>query len=335
MWFEIVLSICAGWFLGLVSYTKFEKARALLAYYFPSLQKKKSRSLPAVYCSQPRPSDEISKYALQCNHDPDDIIADYAFQSKDSGMAKLMQAMSSSTKEDSFEDKVKNFEEKHGSKVVFINHGRRETTVMGIDLNFTGSNDTLCTNDAQKLLDILRGAPDDDLDIILHTTGGSMAAAEVMVKALLAHKGEIRVHIPYYAQSAGTLLALVGDEIHLGYGGWLTQVDPQLCYISAATLLEYTSNVDTQMRTWFSDIAALGRVGAKKAMDRALELMENICKARKHTSGERDHLTDLFVRGYSNHDKPLTAELLTDVPHLSIGVDDEVMELYRAHCKNR
>ena len=309
MWFEIVLSLFAGCYVGA---TYSNKLRPFLEYCIPSLKRKRAETgMPAIY-SVPHSCAEDTCGPMLLGGD--------------------MRSTPAQPQQSPFEKQVEEYEKEHNSRLVFVNHGRQKNSAYGIDFNFLGTNDTICKKDAQSILDILREIPDStDIDLILHTTGGSMAAAEVMVKALLAHDGRVRVHIPYYAESAGTMLALTGHEIHIGKGGWLTQVDPQLGYFSAASLLEYTTDGE---RTWFSDLASLSKVGAQKAMDRASELM-NYISARRDRDDQAKHLNQLLVQGLSNHDKPLTEDLLDGIPGLSYGVSDEIMKLYNAHCDRR
>ena len=51
------------------------------------------------------------------------------------------------------------------------------------------------------------------IDIILHTPGGLVLAAEQIAHAILKHPGEVTVFVPHYAMSGGTFIALAADEI--------------------------------------------------------------------------------------------------------------------------
>ena len=51
--------------------------------------------------------------------------------------------------------------------------------------------------------------PDDvPIDLIVHTPGGLVLAAEQIALALVRHKAKVTVFVPHYAMSGGTLLAL-------------------------------------------------------------------------------------------------------------------------------
>ncbi len=84
-------------------------------------------------------------------------------------------------------------------------------------------------DDSQKFLDTLRDIPDDKpVELILHTPGGMVIAAEQIARAIKNRKGKTRAFIPQYAMSGGTLIALACDKIHMGKNALLGPLDPQL-----------------------------------------------------------------------------------------------------------
>jgi len=46
------------------------------------------------------------------------------------------------------------------------------------------------------------------IDLILHTPGGLVLAAEQIAHALKRHPGKVSVIVPHYAMSGGTLIVL-------------------------------------------------------------------------------------------------------------------------------
>ena len=226
---------------------------------------------------------------------------------------------------------VKKYEAAHNSSVIFINHGRVKS-MYGIEKIFGIENEMLTISDAKTLITMLRKLPvDRDLNIILNTNGGSMAATEIIVKALLSRTGSVRVYIPFHAESAGTFIALCGTEIHLGQFGWLGQVDPQCLggRVSACTLVETAKNCKSGI---IGDLLNLAAVGGSKALDRAVDLATAIHAKRLVKTVQFATINDLLIQGKSNHEKPLTSELLLgSIPTLAIGVPDEIMELFDAH----
>jgi ClpP class serine protease len=58
----------------------------------------------------------------------------------------------------------------------------------------------------------LHGAKNSNLDIIIHSPGGSLEAAEQIVNYLRAKQGHIRAIIPQNAMSAATMIACACKE---------------------------------------------------------------------------------------------------------------------------
>lgn len=69
----------------------------------------------------------------------------------------------------------------------------------------------------------------ENLDLMIHTFGGSGETAEKIVEMCRCHcESEFRVIVPNMAKSAGTLIALGADKIVLGYCSELGPIDPQI-----------------------------------------------------------------------------------------------------------
>ena len=76
------------------------------------------------------------------------------------------------------------------------------------------------------------------IDMILHTPGGLVLAAEQIAQALASHPSEVTVFVPHYVMSGGTLIALAADEIVMAPHAVLGPVDPQLGQCPAASILK-------------------------------------------------------------------------------------------------
>ena len=68
----------------------------------------------------------------------------------------------------------------------------------------------------------------DNLFVILDTPGGVVEVVERIVRVLRHHYTEVTFIIPDRAMSAGTVLAMSGDEILMDYHSCLGPIDPQL-----------------------------------------------------------------------------------------------------------
>lgn len=76
------------------------------------------------------------------------------------------------------------------------------------------------------------------LDLVLHTPGGSPAAAEAIVNYLrVKFNSDIRVIVPQLAMSAGTMIACASKEIIMGNQSSLGPIDPQFNGIPAYNIM--------------------------------------------------------------------------------------------------
>lgn len=77
------------------------------------------------------------------------------------------------------------------------------------------------------------------VDLVLHTPGGSISAAEAIVEYLKAVFGiNIRTVVPQCAFSAGTMIACCGQEILMGKHSSLGPTDPQFRGVPAHGIIE-------------------------------------------------------------------------------------------------
>lgn len=96
----------------------------------------------------------------------------------------------------------------------------------------------LTAEDATDLLaELAMLGPDDPVDVILHTHGGSATAANRIAAALRA-RTNTAAFVPFYAESAGTEVALACEEIHLGSNANLTPIDIHIEGSPARDLVE-------------------------------------------------------------------------------------------------
>jgi hypothetical protein len=86
-------------------------------------------------------------------------------------------------------------------------------------------------DDVAGFMEILHNIqPEENVDLLLHTGGGDVDAAEkllVLVQAIVAG-GQLRVIIPDFAKSAGTLMTLGADAFIMSDSSELGTIDPQI-----------------------------------------------------------------------------------------------------------
>ena len=74
------------------------------------------------------------------------------------------------------------------------------------------------------------------LTIILHTPGGSPAAAQTIVSYLRTKFEDIEVIVPTYAMSAGSMISLSANRIVMGRQSQLGPIDPQITLAGGPTM---------------------------------------------------------------------------------------------------
>lgn len=77
-------------------------------------------------------------------------------------------------------------------------------------------------------MEVVHALSEPNLDLILHSPGGSLAAAESIVTYLRSKFAFIRVIVPQLAMSAATMIACAADRIVLGKHSYLGPIDPQV-----------------------------------------------------------------------------------------------------------
>jgi hypothetical protein len=82
--------------------------------------------------------------------------------------------------------------------------------------------------DVQGFMAALHGLNNDSLDIILHSGGGSLQAAELIVHYLRDKYQHIRAIVPMAAMSAATMIACACDEIVMARHSCIGPTDPQI-----------------------------------------------------------------------------------------------------------
>jgi hypothetical protein len=85
-------------------------------------------------------------------------------------------------------------------------------------------------HDLQGIMTVIHNMQGPNLDLILHSPGGSPHAAESLVNYLRSKFSHIRVIVPHLAMSAAAMIACAADSIVLGKHSFLGPIDPQLVF---------------------------------------------------------------------------------------------------------
>ena len=90
------------------------------------------------------------------------------------------------------------------------------------------ANISIDDRDIQAFMEVSHGLGNTNLDLILHSPGGSIGATESLVSYLRSRFQKIRVIVPNLAMSAATMIACAADQIILGKHSFLGPTDSQV-----------------------------------------------------------------------------------------------------------
>ena len=129
---------------------------------------------------------------------------------------------------------IRKLEQARSSRVITLIHRQESVSLLGIPLRRF-----IDVEDSEQVLRAIRLTPDTvPIDLVVHTPGGLVLAAEQIARALHSHPAKVTVLVPHYAMSGGTLLALAADEIVMDENAVLGPVDPQIGQWPAASIIK-------------------------------------------------------------------------------------------------
>jgi ClpP class serine protease len=219
---------------------------------------------------------------------------------------------------------LERFQQQRKSRAIAMIHREETVSLLGVPVSRY-----IDIDDSEAVLRAIRlTPPGQPIDLILHTPGGLVLAAEQIAHALAGHEGKVTVFVPHYAMSGGTLIALTADEVVMDPNAVLGPVDPQIGDLPASSIvklleLKPTAQISDEMLVQ-ADVAAKARVQVASFVADVLLKRLPPEKARQ--------LAVTLSEGRWTHDFPITVEaaralglpVSTDMPPILY----ELMDLY-------
>ena len=216
------------------------------------------------------------------------------------------------------------FQQQRNSRVIAMIHRQETVSLFGVPVS-----NSISVDDSEAVLRAIRLTPPDrPIDLILHTPGGLLLAAEQIAKALVDHKGKVTVFVPHYAMSGGTLMALAADQIVMDPNAVLGPVDPQIGDMPAASIIRV---VEMKKPPAVGDeMLVLADMAVKARVQTTTFVVEVLLK---HLPKEKAiSLATVLSDGRFTHDFPIMVEsarelglpISTDMPPIIY----ELMDLY-------
>ena len=219
---------------------------------------------------------------------------------------------------------LRNMEKKRNARVITMIHRQESFSLLGLPFSRYMS-----IEDSEQVLRAIRMTPNDvPIDIILHTPGGLVLAATQIANAIKKHPAEVRVLVPHFAMSGGTLIALAADKIIMDENAVLGPVDPQLgTMIKMYPAASIIRAVEDKGSKKVDDETLILADQAQKAINQTQSLVCNLLEgkmSKKDINGVCNSLTE----GRWTHDYPLTVDNLRELKlNVEIGLPTEVYQL--------
>lgn len=194
---------------------------------------------------------------------------------------------------------MEQLERERKSRVIALIHRQESLAFLGIPLARY-----IDIEDSEEVLRAIHlTPPEKPIDLILHTPGGLVLAAEQIANALCRHKGKVTVFVPHYAMSGGTLIALAADEIVLDENAVLGPVDPQVGEYPAASIL---AAVEQKPVAEVDDRTLILADVARKAMRQVRRSVQEILMANGMPEDKAGQVAEQLSCGQWTHDYPIT-----------------------------
>ncbi len=209
---------------------------------------------------------------------------------------------------------IRKIEERRNSRVITMIHRQEGFSFLGIPFM-----KYINIEDSERVLRAVRLTPDDmPIDLIIHTPGGLVLAAEQIATALVRHKGKVTVIVPHFAMSGGTFIALAADEIIMDPNAVLGPVDPQLGGFPAASIVKAVREKPLDK---VEDKTLIMADVSEKALQQVRKKVAQILIEKGMDQGKAEEVAEELSQGRWTHDYPLFKE---DLEALGLKVSTEI-----------
>ena len=218
---------------------------------------------------------------------------------------------------------IRNLERKRGSRVIVLIHRQEEMSFLGFPIARY-----INIEDSEKILRAIHlTAKEMPIDLILHTPGGLVLAAEQIARAVKKHPAKVTVYIPHYSMSGGTLIALAADEIVMDPNAVMGPVDPQIgtmrAQYPAASILKALEEPNPNRD---DETLIMGDI-ARKAIDQLYQVVYDLVKDKVEPE-KSEKLAKMLSTGVWTHDFPITVELAQEMGlPVRVGIPQEIYDL--------
>lgn len=220
-----------------------------------------------------------------------------------------------------YDQEVEAFEKATDTKLLFLYHNEGGPF----------SSSSLGTSDANNFVTSLRKIdPQENLTVILNTPGGTVNAAEIIINAFRNHRGRINVYVPFYACSAGTMIALAADKLYLGQNAHLGPFDPVIGTFGMGAKNILSALPDEDIRGSFLSPVYRGLTATcKRAMTRMYANLADRIALEKFSPEQVERIKAQMIDGDIAHDTPFFYSDLSYLgDYVSCTIPENVYAIY-------
>lgn len=156
----------------------------------------------------------------------------------------------------------------------------------------------------------------DQLNIIIHSNGGDISSSDAIVNILYLHKGIVNIYIPNIAYSAGSMIALCGDNIFMNNYSLMSPVDPQIDFSNddgdLIPVKSFLKIVRTKGLKKLKNDFILKYYECKSLYDDNIRHMKNILD-RKYSISVKKNIIRNFGHGIYPHERQFNIKELKDM----------------------
>jgi ClpP class serine protease len=201
---------------------------------------------------------------------------------------------------------IHRLERRRHSRVITLIHRQEGFSFFGLPFaRYIDIDDSEAILRAIELTD-----PSIPIDMIIHTPGGLVLAAEQIAAALMRHPAPVTVMVPHYAMSGGTLIALGADQILMSPSAVLGPVDPQIGQYAAASILEAVQRKDVNK---VDDETLILADISRKAIGQVRDAVAELLVGNGMPEDQAEKLATTMSEGRWTHDFPITAIIAKDL----------------------
>lgn len=217
---------------------------------------------------------------------------------------------------------IKRFERTRGSRAIVVVDRSQPVLPWGVS-------DIFDVDQSETMLRAIQLTDEKvPIDVVLHTPGGIVMAAEQVATALSAHPAKVTVFVPYYAMSGGTIIAIAADEIVMSPVAALGSIDPQFDDRTAASIL---AAAQAKAPAELDDATLMLADEARKAQRETQSFAEQILR-RSVDAARCSEIAAALTDGRWTHEFPISATVARQLGlRVSTVMPPEIQAIVDSH----